>query len=290
MFIHENSTTDRLRAIAREPLAQFLVVGVLLFAAQTAVDAGEAPPPSNTSTITITTAQIDAAASERESRSKKPLSPQEREAVAETLVREEIYYREAIALGLDRGDSIIRRRLVQKMRFLTEDRFASATPTDEELQAFIAQAPERYMRPHRVTFDHVFFSRARRDDPLADANDFLGDRGLSNARGGDPFMHGATIRSASEKSVSRMFGRGFADLLFQEPQGVWSDPIPSTFGVHVVLVRALERRGERPLDQVREAATRDWRRAQAASFRGSAFSTLRDRYAVEIKGKRAAHD
>lgn len=293
MFSNEPPTTRRLRALAREPLIQFLVIGVLLFAAQTAVDANDDESPTESSAIVITAAQIDAAARDRESRSNQPLSKEEREAVAETLVREEIYFREAMSLGLDRSDSIIRRRLVQKMRFLTEDRFASAVPSDAELRAFIAKAPRRYMRPHRVTFDHVFFSRARRDDPAGDASDFLAEIGLAGAgspRGGDPFVHGNAIRSASEKSVIRMFGQGFADALFREAEGASSDPIASTFGTHLVFIRALEREGERPLEQVREAATRDWQRARAASFREGAFSALRDRYTVEIEGQPAGHE
>jgi len=272
-------------SLAREPLVQFLVVGALLFGAQSAVGQVQPDPsPEAFRPVIITAAQIETAAKEQENRSKRPVSVQEREAIAETLVREEIYYREAKALGLDRGDSIIRRRLVQKMRFLAEDGYASAQPTDEELRAFVAKTPRRYMRPHRVTFEHVFFSAARRAEHRADALDFLSRlEGSKPVRGGDPFTHGGTIRSASEDSVRRMFGRGFSDALLAQPEGTWSDPISSAFGSHVVLIRKLAREGQRPLAEVRDAATRDWRRAQGASQRGSAYAKMRARYTVEIE-------
>lgn len=272
-----------LSAFARQPLVQFLVVGGTLFAAQSAI---ESPPSTSAPArdpIVITAAQIETAAQEQENRSKRPLTAGERDAIAETLVREEVYFREAKALGLDRGDAIIRRRLVQKMRFLTED--GSGEPTDTELRAFIARAPERYLRPHRVTFEHVFFSRARRGSHRADALETLATlEDTSRAHGGDPFPHGTSIRAASETSVRRMFGRAFTDRLFELREGVWSDPIPSALGTHLVFVHAVERKGARPLSEVRQAATRDWRRAQAAARRGSKYAELRRRYAVEVEG------
>jgi len=293
MLDAERSTgTKWHRAIAREPLAQFFCVGVLLFAAQRGVegsnqDADNADVQANR-TIAISAAQIEAAESDMERRSKMPLSEEQRRAVAETLVREEIYYREAMALGLDRGDPIIRRRLTQKMQFLTEDRFAAAVPTDDELRAFIANSPRRYMRPHRISFDQVFFSRARREDPEAEAIRFLAEVDPTSSdppSGGDPFMHGSDIKEASETSVNRMFGRGFADALFEQAEGEWSEPIMSTYGVHVVFIHKLKREGERPLDEVREVATRDWRRVQAGSLRDSALAKLRDQYTVQIEGR-----
>jgi hypothetical protein len=284
-------TAERLRSLVREPLVQFAVIGVVLFVIQSAMDdpdEREAPM-----VITITAAQIEAAANERETRTKMPLSEAERAAVAETLVREEIYYREAMALGLDRGDSIVRRRLVQKMKFLTDDGNESATPTDPELRAFIAARPTRYQRPHRISFGQVFFSRARRDDPDADAIDFLADVDPSSPvppRSGDPFMHGTDIHGASESSVNRMFGHGFATALFEQPEGAWSEPIQSTYGTHVVFIHELERQGERPFAEVRESATRDWRRTQSAARRGRVLSDLRARYEVQIEGQAPADE
>jgi peptidyl-prolyl cis-trans isomerase C len=237
---------------AREPLLQFTVIGAGLFGLYSWVSGEEeAPRPA----IVVSRAFEDELARGHAARIGRTPSDEEREELVVGFVREEVLVREAARLGLDRGDPIVRRRLAQKVEFLLEGLASIEAPTDDELRTYLAAHRERYERPGRVAFEHVFFSRDRRGEHAAsDARRALaGDP----AEAGDPFVLGSRFGLDGVERIGGRFGAAFASSLAALPLEAWSGPIESTYGAH--LVRVTEREPARPatLEEARDAVTRD---------------------------------
>ena len=200
---------------------------------------------------------------------------------------DEILVREALGLGLDRGDVVVRRRLIQKMEALIENTEPVPAPTDAELEEFVAAHPERYASPARVTFTHVFVSAQRAGEGAAAEAAGLRaqlDQGADPATLGDPFLRGRELRLHSQGELAGIFGAGFATAVMQLPEGTWSSPIASSFGVH--LVRVTETRpGSAPtLASMRQRVEREWRDDRRQRLNREARSRLRARYAVRVEG------
>ena len=161
--------------------------------------------------------------------------------LVEDYIRDEIFYREGRAAGLDRDDFVIRRRVRQKMEFLAED-MAAAEPSDEQLAAYLASNPERFRTEDRLTFHQIFLSATRRGSALdSDAQQMAetlarASAAVDTAAIGDPFLLGEEFREMSRSDVARTFGEGFAEQLSAVTPGRWQGPIPSSFGAHFVFV------------------------------------------------------
>lgn len=218
----------------------------------------------------------------------RPPTRAELEGLVEDAIDEEILYREAQRLGLDREDAIVRRRLAQKLTFILEDAGDAATPSAEEVEEYYARHAERYRRRQRTTFDHVFLSADRRTDPAGDATALLRELGAGGAGGngwkrlGDPFMLARSYAGRTDAEIERLFGTGFADAVSAFSTGDWRGPIESTYGVH--LVRVIDRRAPRvpPLDELRDRVVADLREERRRAHGRAAYGALRDDYEVRL--------
>jgi hypothetical protein len=268
----------------KRPFLHFLLLGAAFFAVHAWRGGGGSPVPgSEDAVIQLTAAAVTRL--QEEERLSTGMAPEG--AALERLVREavdeEVLFREALALGLDQGDPIIRRRLVQKMAFLTEEIARPAMPSEGELEAFFAAHRERYAMPSRISFELRFFSARRRADPEADA------RGaLESGAPGDPFLLGARHARQDREAVALAFGEAFAEALFALAQAPgtgegWQGPVRSTFGVH--LVRILEKADPvtPPLAQLRERVVRDYLDAALQEATEVRMAALRERYRIEIE-------
>jgi peptidyl-prolyl cis-trans isomerase C len=270
---------ERARSIAREPMVHFLALGAALFALHAAV----APRPADH--LEITAAFVDALRAEQRERSGRLPTDAETRGLVERHVGEELLYREALALGLDRGDVIVRRRLVQKMELLA--RASVREPTDAELAAHLAAHPDRFRAAEAVSFRHVFVSRDRHGAAAAAKADEL----LAALRGGadpatlgDPFVAGSSFARRTRADLESTFGAPFAEAALAAPLAGWSGPIASTYGLH--LVHASARDGTAPPDlaaaraRVREDLLTERREGAVRAE----IDRLRARYAVHIDG------
>ncbi|MBI2383517.1 MAG: peptidyl-prolyl cis-trans isomerase [Gammaproteobacteria bacterium] len=274
----------RLRTGLREPLARFLLLGLAIFAADRLLTGGDAA--SRGSRIVVTASQQDALRAAFLAEHGRAPDAAELRARLDRWLDEEVLYREALALGLDRRDAIVRRQLTQKMRFLIEDGGVPPEPAPAELQAWLDRYPERYGKPRTVSFDQVFLSRGRHGAGLAQAaaqaavrlgqapDDFVGL--------GDPFLVGQVVSQADAGQLRRDFGADFAAALEQAPDGRWSGPLASSFGLH--LVRVTARGAFRParLEEVLERVRQDYRLAQRERRNRAALDRLRARYRIEF--------
>ena len=276
--------------LLREPLLHFLVLGAALFALFGVVNRKDAEAPAK---IVISESRI-AALAERFARTwRRPPTEGEMQGLIEDDVRDEVFYREGRAAGLDRDNFIIRRRVRQKMEFLAED-MAAAEPGDEQLAAYLASNPERFRTEDRLTFHHVFLSATRRGGALeGDARQIAATLVHTNAAGtaaaiGDPFLLGETFRQMPQSDVVRTFGESFAKQLAAVEPGRWQGPISSSFGAHFIFVEERARGSLPPLDTVRDAVRREWLNARRVEAEDRLYRALRDRYQVVVENPLAA--
>jgi hypothetical protein len=243
-------------------------------------------PTAEERTIVVPASLVDGLARDQERRVGKEPTAEERDGLLQRWIDDEVRYREALALGLDRGDVIVRRRLVQKMDFLLEGSTPVPTPTDADLNAFLAANAARYAKPGRVTIEQVFASHgtpgAPADERIAGWLPQLRAGGSPDGLG-DPFMRGRTMTLASEEELANVFGPAFARVVLALPADQWSGPIESSYGMHAVRVTARTPGGAATLDEVRDAATRDWRAEQRETLDRQALDALRTQWTVRVE-------
>jgi hypothetical protein len=284
--------------LLREPLAHFAVLGALLFAVWGLARpgrAGRADPPPRPATdgaprvVAISTGDVDAARATFRAVSRREPNPQELGDLVQTLVSEELLYREALALDLDRDDRVVRRRLIEKATALARPTPPNSDPPRDELLRHYASYRHRFHRPATVTFEQRFFDPQRRDDPAAAAGRalaLLGDATRAAPRapagdGGDPSVFPATMESKSELELAHLLGDAFAAGVMTAPIGRWQGPLPSKHGVH--LVRVTDRRAERmpPFEEVEKQVRADWLTQETRGLRAAAL-TLLPRYEISL--------
>jgi hypothetical protein len=267
----------------REPVLHFLLLGAGLFA----LDGwwSRSSEPSSANRIHLDNGRLEQLREGfRRQHHRDPDTAELRELV-DVFLREEVLYREALALGLDREDAIVRRRLAQKMEFLTADLVQSATPDDAALQRFVEAHSERYASPMRFTFRHVYFSAEKRGAAAAEQ----ARTGVAALAGGaaedmlgDGFLHGFEFQEFSTQDVASLFGREFADGLVRVALGGWQGPLPSSYGFHAVQVSARIPGRAPELSQVRDQVERDYREEQRLRANRELLARLLQRYVIDI--------
>jgi hypothetical protein len=272
-------------ALLREPLLQFIVLGAAVFGLFHLVDKEKAEAPAR---IVISSARIANLADGFARTWRRPPGKEELQGLIDDYIRDEVFYREGRAAGLDRDDVIIRRRVRQKMEFLAED-ISAPEPSEEQLAAYLRANPQRFRTEDRLTFQQVFLSAARRgraidDDSKQVANALdRAEAAVDKTALGDPFLLGEEFQAVSQSEVASLFGESFANRISAMEQGRWQGPISSSFGQHFVHI------GERisgilpPLDAVREAVRRDWSKARRLEAEQKLYGSLRERYEIVVE-------
>ncbi len=276
------------RSALREPLVHFLLLGAAIYAA--AALARPAAEANRSDRITVTAGQIRWLGTSWQKKWNRPPTQEELSGLVEELVRETVLYREALAMGLDQDDTIIRRRLVQKLEFLSQDLVATVPPTEQELRAWFAERGERYRAPALTTFTHVFVDPDRRGDrTLADAEAIaarlraLGPPAENTASLGDPFLLQAYYPERSEREIAKLFGSEFAREVSRLEPGAWHGPLLSGYGPHLVWVEAHSPSVPAEFAAVRERVRRDWEQERRRVFEEDFYARLRARYEIVIE-------
>ena len=220
----------------------------------------------------------------------RPPTAQELKGLADDYIAEEIYYREAIAMGLDRDDTVIRRRLRQKMEFISEDLASAAKPTDAQLQQYLEQHADKFVQASRLTFQQVFFSSEKRGQAASrDAESLLAElqagRGPANPLdAGDPTLLPAAMESVSSQEISNTFGSEFAVKVEDAPVGQWAGPFESGYGLHVVRVDQRDPGVTPSLAEIRPLVEREWASEQRTRTNKELLDKLLAKYEVRIEG------
>ncbi len=275
--------TPARRSLLREPLLHFVVLGVLLFVGQRVLR--PAPEGETRAPIVVTEHLREALAADQYRRLGERVEGEALDALVDRYVRDEALYREALRLGLDRGDTIVRRRLVQKMEFVLQGAAEVPEPSDDELRAFIEAHADEFRAPARVAFEHVFLSRDAHGDALsADAAAVMAALAAdpeSGATLGNPFIAGRTFALSTEAQIAARMGVDFAADVTAAPEGEWAGPFENSYGLSAVRVTAREAARMRPLSEVREVALRGWLEQARGEAADAAIAEIVAEYSVE---------
>ena len=263
----------------REPLIWFLLAGAAVFLLERTTAGAEQ--------IILTDTEIGRIQDQWQAQMGRPPTDKEMAGLLAQWQREEVYYREAKRMGLDDNDTIVRRRLVQKLTFLTEDIATAEPPTEDELQSYYNANPERYTEPTRFTFTHRYFSNDRREDAQTDAAAALetlppADRATRTADvpGGDPFLLQRDYAERSARQISDLFGAQFAQAMPTLPVGTWSGPVQSAYGSHLVYVIERIPSHLQPYEDVATKVASDFKLEQRQKANDAYYEQLVDRYEI----------
>jgi hypothetical protein len=273
------------RGWLREPLLHFLLLGVLLFVLFEWIG-GDTGPMSNR--ITVSQAQVRQLATAFTKTWQRPPTEAEIKGLVDDYVREEIAYREAVAMGLDRDDTIIRRRMRQKIEFLVEDAASATPPTEAELQAYLEAHAQTFRLEPQVAFRQVYIDPSRGGDPAARALALLSQLRKAGPEAslddlGDSIMLEPEVPLVREDEVARSFGSEFAAQVVQLPPGSWQGPIQSGYGLHLVLVRESVPGRAATLDEVRRDVERELLSERRRDQLAAMYEELLGKYSVTVE-------
>ncbi len=277
-----------LRTWLREPLLHFLLLGAALFGAYAWLERGAGPDAARTSRVVrVTAAQVEWLAETWARQWQRPPTEPELRGLVADYLREEFLASEARELGLDDDDTIVRRRLAQKMEFLFEGTARVAEPSEGELVRFFEENRERYRTEGRISLRHVYFNPDRRGAAVAsDAAAALARLSQPSAPAvdpaelGDPSLLERDFEGLGETAVASLFGEAFARAVFALEPGAWRGPVESGYGLHLVRVTAKEPGRVRPFAEVRAKVLEDWHRRRREVESERYFAALLAKYEV----------
>lgn len=275
-----------MKRLLKEPLVHFLVLGALLFAGYSLLNRGGEPAPGR---IVISQGKIEHLRASFSRVWQRPPSTDELKGLVQDYIREEVFAREAMALGLDRDDTVIRRRLRQKIEFIANDVAAPAEPREPDLAEFLATHPERFRVESRFTFRQVYLNAERRGDARKqDAARLLTELNQAGASAdfsklGDATLLSPELADAPASEVTRQFGEEFTRQLTRLPIGRWAGPATSGYGAHLVFVEGWKTARLPELSEVREQVVREWADARRREDNEQFFQNRLKRYTVTLE-------
>jgi PPIC-type PPIASE domain len=278
-----------IKSVAREPLVHFLLIGLLLFLVYGRV----APESADSRTIEVSKARIEGLSKQFESVWNRPPSSEELRGIIDSYVRDEVLYREGMALGLDGDDPVIKRRVRQKLEVISEEAGNQVAATDAELSAYLSKNADKFQQRPILSFEQVFFSG---DAPVSQVEQQSRDalaalnKGTPATDVGQPTMLPARVEAMPADLVARDFGDEFAKKLESLPLNVWQGPIASGFGAHLVRVTTRKPAELPPLADIRPLVLREWENARRERNRAEVLKSMMKNYTVVIDSETATSE
>jgi hypothetical protein len=282
-----------MKRVLREPLLHFLLLGTAVFVAYGLVSK---PSSDKRGKIVISQGQVAAMAEGFTRTWRRPPTSAEIEGLIRDRVQEEVYCREAMALGLDKDDTIIRRRLRQKIEFVSDDVAALSEPTDNELSAFLKTHADAFRVQRQFTFSQVYLNPERHGENLVrDTAQLLAQLQHAGAQAdlselGDSFLLEHKFQSLPRSEVVKQFGEKFGAKLGELSLGRWQGPVESGYGVHLVWISKRTEGRVPELAEVRDAVRREWANARRLEANEKFYQELLKRYVVTIERRKPAEE
>ncbi len=265
------------RALLREPLVHFLIAGAMVFwlLSGRAPDLGERR-------IVVDKVVVGAMVERFYGSFHRLPTPDETDGMIRDYVADQVYYREALRLGLDKDDEVVIRRMRRKLESVAVADAESAEPSDNALQVLIDKDPARYSEDPRTSFEQIYLG-ADTPETRARANTELADLRTGKPVPSVPAPLPAKLDGAPASDISGLFGDEFTLALKDQPTGQWQGPIASGLGLHLVKISARAAPIKPSLTTVRQRVTNDWRAAAIARAQADAYKTMLGRYDVKIE-------
>ncbi len=273
-----------MKRILHEPLIHFLLLGALIFAAH-AWRGEEGPENAPKDRIEVTAGTIAWLSEGFAKQWQRDPDKEELRGLVEAHIREEVLYREALAMGLDRNDTIVRRRMAQKMEFLSQDIAAAVEPDEAALREYFTENAARYEKAARLSFRQVYFSKDKRGDKLAaDAQAALQAlaQGADEETLGDPSLLPYEFENADPNEITASFGNGFVTAMTDLPEGGWRGPVASAYGLHLVMVSGRSEPPAVAFEAVRDAVLRDFTEDRRQAANVEFMGRLKQRYQITV--------
>jgi len=275
-----------MKKLLKDPLLHFLLIGAALFLVFGLI---KSPAGIEENRIVITSGDIEALQANFARTWQRPPTESEVSGLIEDRVRDEIAYREAVAMGLDQGDSVIRRRLRMKMELIVEDVAGLSPPTDEDLETYLAENRESFRQQPQVSFMHVYLNSDKRGVRVEDdareilVKLFAAGIDADPESYSDPSMLPKELPLYYIKDIGRLFGVDFSRQILEVKPGAWTGPVWSSYGLHLVYVRERIEGRDPKLDEVRKEVEREWSAMRRKEFKQATYKKLRERYTVIIE-------
>lgn len=271
-----------MKRFINEPLLHFFVLGLLLFVLYSAVNDDNGRSPEE---IVVDQSRLAGLASSFEKTWQRPPTAEEQQALVDAYIREEILYREGVAIGFDLNDPVIRRRVAQKMSFVA-DGVVPDSPDDAELEAWLSANADTYQVPAVYTLQQVYIDPQRHaadlDDYLLGVQSSLGEN-VDATTLGDSTLLPTVLDSASTIELSRVFGAAFVSSLASLSGTEWQGPIRSGYGLHFVRIENYVPARAPDLEEVRAAVERDVLSDKSEKIGEAFYTALRERYTIRIE-------
>ena len=260
----------------KDPLWLFLLFGGLLF--------GIAATQEDQRVIRVTEGDVQRIVEQWQQQMRRDPTPAERASLINRFIRDEAYYQEALALKLDAGDTIVKRRLIQKLSFLTEDLAGTTTPDEATLRAFHAKHQDKSRTPDQFSFSHIYFSADRPVESPEQRAEVLAAKAVEDPTlDGDPFMLQRKYARRSTREIGDLFGRAFAkNLANLSVQEGWQGPLRSAFGWHAVQLINREQATPLGFEQVRDKVVIDWKQQQRKKANDAYLENLLATYSIQL--------
>lgn len=273
--------------IAREPLFHFLLIGAAIYAFYGVyVDEGAT---DNERIVTVTAGEIQSLADRWTRVWSRAPTDQELAGIVKDHVRIQVLYREAIAMGLDKGDTVVERRMAQKLELLAESLITPSEPSDELLNEWYVSNADRFKQPDLYTITHIFFDPEKHKDNIHfDAKIVLeklhsmGELPVDYSEYGDRIMLANVFVNRSQKELDAQFGSGFAEQIVGFEPGIWDGPVSSGYGTHLVLVNGIVIASQPAYEEIKERLTREWMSEQVTELSERFIDGLISRYEIVI--------
>jgi hypothetical protein len=274
----------------REPLLHFLLIGIAGFAVYAYMHRGRIGFESSRQ-IMLNIDELQQLDAVFESQWHRQPTPAEFQAMVEDKVREEVLYREALAMGLDKDDTIVKRRMAQKMQFLAEDVAAAHEPSTVELKAWFDMNSSKFALPSRYSFRHIYFSPDKRGknarDAAAEALTKIASQPEDSKLAislADPFMFQDYYGDRTPEALAKEFGPQFTVALEKVKPGSWQGPIESGYGWHLVFVDTVVPGRIPALEEIESDVKTAWLGEQKATAWQKAYAEMRAKYTVLVPG------
>ena len=279
---------DKLKKLAREPLVHFLLLAAGIYAFYGAIDPGEGS--DDTREIRVGSEEVRSIGDQFSALWGRPPTADELDRLIREQVRTEILYREAVAMGLDNDDTVIERRLAQKLELLAQGLVTPAEPGDAELDAWYAENAERFQPARRYTLTHVFFDPDRRDDNILDEAKAvrkelaeLDELPANVGARGDRFMLQNYYPDRTDIELRKLFGAGFVEQIVALEPGRWHGPVLSGYGVHLVFINGVVEPPAPGLEEIRATLVDEWTREQVEQKSEQFLDRVLDRYTIVVE-------
>jgi hypothetical protein len=278
---------NRIGRVLKEPLFHFALIGAVIYGLYAVAGEDETPDER---TITVTAGEIKWLSDTWTSRWNRPPTREELDGVLRTFIQEQVLAKEAVAMGLDKGDIVIRRRLAQKLEFLTKDLLTPTDPEPQALEEWFEANHDRYRDPVLYTMTHIYLDPDSRDvqaleeaERIRDQLNALDSVPESLNDYGDPFMLQSYYPEHTAAELAKSFGSGFVTAVEELEPGRWHAPVLSGYGVHVVLVSERRLPEEPVFAEVEDRVRQDWTDETRDELNEQFIANLLDRYEINVE-------